>query len=217
MDIVVQIIETLINNLPSILTTVAALWGAIIATCALHTWKYQTRAEKHIKFMDELTDIVHEYIQAMSAPISKLECIEIAIEAYSETALLKQEHAKNAGVISYIEKYGKTDRDQLYKYLDTIRPIESRMMSLATKGQVMGFKNYEQCYQACRMLAWSYNQINAVVGLIGEQQLNWDNKEVQQAIDKIMTVKSSSIRGNLEEHNRIFLEFVKQNYKNLLA
>ena len=80
----------------------------------------------------------------------------------------------------------------------------------------MGFENYRQCYGACEMLAWSYRQIEAVAMIIGNEHLNWDNEMVQQTLDKVMTVKSSSIRENLEKHNRIFLEFVKQNYKSLL-
>ena len=126
-DIVIQIIETLINILSSILIAVAGIWVAIIATCALRTWKYQTRAEKHIQFMDEFTDTVHEYIQAMSAPIEMLKYIKIAIEAHSETASLKHESAKNAGVISYIENHGKDDQTRLIEYLDKVRPIMSRM------------------------------------------------------------------------------------------
>ncbi|MCE5341783.1 MAG: hypothetical protein LLF92_11765 [Planctomycetaceae bacterium] len=215
--IAIEIIKTLINNLSSILTAIAGLWVAIIATCALRTWRYQTRAEKHIQFMDELTDTVHEYIQAMSAPIEMLKYIEISIEAYIETASLKNENAKNAGVISYIENRGKDDQTRLIGYLDKVRPIISRMASLAAKGQVMGFENYGQCYDACEMLAWSYRQIEAVAMIIGNEHLNWANETVQRTLDKVITVKSDFINNNLAEHNRIFLEFVKQNYKNLLA
>ena len=199
------------------LTALASIWVAVIATRALCTWKYQTRAEKHIQFMDELTDTVHEYIQAMVASIEVLKYIEIAIEAHSKTASVKHEHAKNAGVISYIVKNGKADQTRLVEYLDKVRPTMSRMASLAAKGQVMDFENYRQCYDACTMLAWSHRQIGAVAMIIGNGHLNWDNERVQQTLDKVMTVKSRSISENLEKHNRIFLEFVKQNYKSLFA
>ena len=215
MDIVVQIIKTLINHPSSTLTAVAGIWVAITASRALHTWKYQLRAEKHIQFMDKLTDTVHEYIQAMSVPIQKLEYIEMAIEAHADTASVRNENSKNAGVISYIVKYGKADQTQLFEYLNKVGPIKSRMESLATKGQVMGFENYRQCYNACTILAWSYGQIEAVAGLIGSEHLNGGNKTVQQVLDKVMTVQSSSVRESLGKHNQIFLEFVKQNYKNL--
>jgi len=199
------------------LTAVAGIWLAVIATCALHTWKYQTRAEKQIQFMDRITDIVLEYIQAMNAPITELQIVEMAIEAHSETASLRHEDAKNVGVISYIMKKGKADQTRLNEYLDKVRPIMIRMMSLATKGQVMGFKNYKQCYNACTMLAWSHGQIGAVSGMIGSADLSWDNEAVQKTLDKVMTIKAHSIRENIEKHNVIFLEFVKLNYQSLLA
>ena len=217
MDTFIQIIETLTNYLSSMITAVASICVAVIAYYALRKWKYQTRAEKHIQFMDGLTDTVHEYIQAMDAPIEVLKYIEIAIEAYSETAFLPHEEAKNAGVISYIENKGKADQNRLTEYLDKVRSIKSRMVSLATKGQVMGFKNYRQCYVACTMLAWSHGQIEAVAMLIGNTNLNWRNETVQQTLDKVFNIKSQSIRENLEKHNGIFLEFVKQNYQSLLA
>ncbi len=217
MDTFIQIIETLTNYLSSMLTAVASICVAVIAYYALRTWKYQTRAEKHIQFMDGLTDTVHEYIQAMEAPIETLKYIEIFIEAHSETASLQHEDAKHAGVISYIVNHGKADQPRLIEYLDKVRPIMSRMESLAVKGQVMGLKNYRQCYNACTMLAWSYRQIEVVAGLIGSAHLNWANETVQKMLDKVMTIKSHSIRENIEKHNGIFLEFVKQNYQSLLA
>jgi len=217
MDTFIQIIETLTNYLSSMLTAVASICVAVIAYYALRTWKYQTRAEKHIQFMDGLTDTVHEYIQAMEEPIEILKFIEIAIEAHSDPAFLQHKDVKNAGVIFYIEKEGKADQTRLFEYLNKVRPIMSRMVSLATKGQVMGFKNYRQCYNACLMLAWSYEQISSFAFLIGNTHLNWANEKVQQTLDKVMTVKSHSIRENIEKHNGIFLQFVKQNYKSLLA
>ena len=217
MDTFIQIIETLTNYLSSMLTAVASICVAVIAYYALRTWKYQTRAEKHIQFMDGLTDTVHEYIQAMKAPIEVLKYIEMAIEAYSETASLQHEDAKNAGVISYIKNRGKADQTRLIEYLDKVRPIMSRMESLVVKGQVMGFKNYMKCYDACEMLALSHEQIEWVAMIIGNAHFNWANETVQQALDKVMTIKSHSIRENIKKHNCIFMEFVKQNYKSLLA
>jgi len=117
MDIFIQIIEILINNLSSILTALVGIWLAVIATLALRTWKYQTRAEKHIQFMDGLTDTVHEYIQAMQAPIEALKYIEIAIESHLEVAALQHKDTKYAGIISYIAKEGKVDQTRLFEYL----------------------------------------------------------------------------------------------------
>ncbi len=166
--------------------------------------------------MDELTDTVHEYIQAMDAPTQTLKFVKIGIEAYTETESLKGNDKKNAGVIQYIEENGKAEKTRLFEYLDKVRPITSRMISLATKGQVLGFNNYNQCYYACTMLAWSHKQIETFAFLIGSTNLNWENEKVQQTLDKVMTVNAETIKNNLEKQNTAFLEFMKQSYQTLL-
>ena len=218
MDIFAHIVEAIKNvSWSTILPAIASIWVAITATYALHTWKDQMRAQKHIEFMDELTDTVHEYIQAMEAPIQILKFAKIGIQAYSETESLQGKNSKNAGVIVYIEKNGKADQIQLNEYLDKVRPIKSRMNSLAVKGQVLGFDNYKQCYDACTMLAWSYGQLEAFAVLIGSAHLNWQNQEVKQFLDKVMTVDAKTIKENLEKQSSVFLEFVRQIYQTLLT
>jgi len=103
------------------------------------------------------------------------------------------------------------------EYLDKIRPIKSRMNSLAVKGQVLGFDNYKRCYDACTMLAWSYGQLEAFAVLFGSAHLNWQNQEVKQFLDKVMTVDAKTIKENLEKQNSVFLEYVKQIYQTLLT
>ena len=218
MDIFMQTIQAIKNvNWSTILPAIASIWVAITATCALRTWKHQTRAQKHMEFMDKLTDTVHEYIQAMGVPIQILEFVKIGIQAYSETESLQKNNIKNAGVIKYIGENGKADQIRLNEYLDKVRSIKSRMNSLAVKGQVLGFDNYKQCYDACEMLAWSHGQLEEFAVLIGSAHLNWQNQEVQQTLDKIMTVDAKTIKGNLEKQNSVFLEFVKQTYQTLLT
>jgi len=216
-DIKASTIGSVVGAVGDILTALAAIWVAFVATYGLHTWKHQARTQKYIQFMDELTDTVHEYILAMEAPIQYLKFIKISIDSHSEVELLKQNDTKNSGIIAYIEKDGESDQVRLNQYLDKVRSIRSRMMSLATKGQVLGFDNYNQCYNACKMLAWSHDQIEAFASMIGSVHLNWQNDEIQQALNKVMTVDVGTIRKNLEKHNVIFLEFIKQNYRTLLT
>jgi hypothetical protein len=216
----IQIIETITNNLATIstlLTAIATMGLVIAAFLALNTWKYQTCAQIRVQFMYELTDVVLEYIQAMDTPIQMLKFVKIGILAYSETPSPKGKDSKNAGIVSYIEKNGKADQAKLVEYLDKVRPMKSRMIALATKGQALGFKNYKQCYDACIMLAWPYGQIEAFAWLIGSTNLYWENQEVQQTLDKVMTVDAESIMKNLEEQNTVFLEFVRQNYQNIFG
>lgn len=216
-DIKASTIGTVVGAIGSILTALAAIWVAFTAKYGLNTWKHQIRTQMHIQFMDELNDTVHEYIQAMEAPIQSFGFIKMSIDCHSEVEQLKQNNTENSGIIAYIEKNGKSDQVRLNQYLDKVRPIMSRMMSLATKGQVLGFDKYTECYRACEILAWSFKQIEWFAGMIGNVNLNWQNPKVQQALDKIMTVNEESIRTNIRDQNVILLEFIKQNYQTLLT
>ena len=215
MDTVLLIIEAVVKNLTSIVTALASIWIAVVATRALQTWKHQTRAEKNIHFMDELTDIVHEYIQAMSAPIQLLHYVEIAVESYSKVAAIRPDKSDNSGIITYIQERGKDDQGRLCEYLDKVRPIASRLASLSAKGQVMGFENSRQCFEACKMLLGSLKQIESVTILIGNPNYNWENELVQQTLDEVMSVKSQPINENLEKHHGMLLEFMRHNYEQL--
>ena len=114
------------STIANISTATASIVVAITAYFALHTWKYQTRAKKQMQLMDELTDTVHEYIQAMDTPTQKLEFVKIGIAAYTETELLKGNDKKNAGVIQYIEKNGEAESARLFEHLDKVRPYNEQ-------------------------------------------------------------------------------------------
>ena len=165
--------------------------------------------------MDELTDTVHEYIQTMAGSIQVLGHIEIAIESHSEVAAIRQNTARNAGIISYIQDDGKAGQAMLAEYLNKVRPIATRMLSLTAKGQVMGLENYNQCHDACTKLAWHLKYLESVAFTIGHSSLISENEKVQQTLDKMTSVKSQSILEDIEKQNGEFLKFIKQNYQSL--
>ena len=159
-------IGSVVGIVANILTALATIGVAIVAYWGLHTWKHKERTQKCIQFMDELNDTVHEYIQAMEAPIQSFKFIKMFIDSHSEVEQLKQNNTKNAGIIAYIKENDKSDQVRLKQYLDNVRPIRSRMMSLATKGQVLGFDKYANCYNACTTLASSYDFIEAFASAV---------------------------------------------------
>lgn len=211
----IRLIEDLSKANWSAISAVASVWVAFIASQALRVWKYQTRAQKQMQFMDELNDTVHEYIAAMGVPIQLLEYAKIGVRAHSENP--KPGESKNAGAIAYINKYGATARKQLNEYLDKVRPVEGKMMALATKGQVLGFENYDRCYKACKMLAESYDQVAAFAAIIGDTALNWANPEVEKTLEAVVAVDEGVVRENLKNQNSVVLKFVKESYQKLLG
>jgi hypothetical protein len=200
---------------PAIAQGVAGIWMAIIATIALNMWRRQTKAQKHIDFMDELTDTIHAFILSMSAPVSSLKFAKIGIDSYAGIHD-QSEDIKNPEAVAFIKKRGKSTRDDIREHLDAVRPILSKMKSLVAKGQVFGIENYSKCQNACSMLEWSYNQIEVFSSIIGDPHLNWNHPNVQQVLDKVLSIDPERIESNLAEQNSEFLLFARQAYDKIL-
>ena len=205
----------LLINWLAIIQGIAGIWVAIIATIALNTWKRQIKAHKHIEFLDELTDTIHNFILSMSEPITHLEFTKIGIDCYAGIHN-EPEDMKNPEAVAFIKKCGKSTRDDIRECLTAARTILSKMNSLVAKGQIFGIDNYSQCQEACRMLEWSYNQIEAFFSIIGRQHLNWYNPKVQSALEKVLLVNPEDIKNNLTQQNTNFLLFAKQAHTKIL-
>ena len=199
---------------PSIMQGVAGIWVAILATIALNTWRKQIKAQKHVDFLDELTDTIHAFILSMSGPVSSLKFAKIEIDSYSHIHK-NTDDQKNVGAVEFIKKDGRFTRESIQKQLESVRPILSKMNSLVAKGQILGIKNYIKCQNACSMLECSYNQIEAFSSIIGNTNLNWENPEVQKTLDKILSVNSEQIDKNLVEQNSEYLLFARQAYQDI--
>lgn len=198
----------------SIAQGVAGIWMAVVATIALNTWRRQIKAQRHVDFLDELTDTVHVFILSMSAPVSSLKFAKIGIDSYSGIHY-DSEDIKKPEAVAFIKEQGENTRKCIQDQLETVRPVVSKMKSLVAKGQILGIENYFKCQNACNMLEWSYNQIEAFSSIIGNASLNWKHPEVQQTLDEIMSIEPEEIEKNLVEQNSQYLLFAKQAYENI--
>jgi len=214
-----DILSTILQNMrgwnwAEIVKGGVSIWVATVATLALKTWKRQSKAQKQTDFMDEITNSVHEFVMAMSAPIEMLKYIKIGIESHSRAPDLPS-GIENPEAVAYIQKHGKEDSKQLIEYLNLCNPSLTKIRSLSAKGQVLGLKNYEQCQTACTMLTWQHERIQALCYIIGNHSLNWENPEVQRTLSKVIQLDPKEIGRQLGEYNTTFLIFVKENYRRI--
>ena len=209
------VLNSLLTNWQAIIQSVVGICVVIIAALALSTWKRQIKAHKHIEFLDELTDIIHNFILSMSGPIEYLKFTKMGIDCYKGLHN-EPEDMKNPEAVAFIKKRGKSTRDNTRECLTAVIPILSKMKTLVAKGQIFGIDNYSQCQNTCAMLEWSYNQIVSFFSIIGEQHLNWSNPEVQSTLGKILSINHEDINNNLTEQNTKFLLFAKQAYAKTL-
>jgi hypothetical protein len=211
MNNLLNMIGVHIAQIASLLQLIAGIWIALVATAALTTWRKQLRAEKQLSFIDELTNTIHEFILLMAAPTSRLAFAKIGIEAHKGAAF-EFEQYENAEAIAFINKNGSGTSDKIVADLALLRPVLGRMQSLAAKGQVLGLEDYPKCHNACAMLAWSYDQLQAFCAIIGNPNLNWEHPLVQESLNNLSKIDADRINANLKKQHEEFIEFAKRAY-----
>ncbi|MCP4985133.1 MAG: hypothetical protein GY928_03395 [Colwellia sp.] len=199
-----------------LLQTLAALFTAYIAYRAVNTWKYQSKTKKQTDFLDELTDAVHEYIQALSRPISLLKSIYIGFESHRNLAPLP-EHDKYSHIIAYIKSRGAEDSKAMWEFLNSCSSLVAKIESLVTRGQVYDYKNYSTCQHSIDMLLWQHKRIQVVALMIRSPTLNWKNPKVIKSIENMLTVQPTDIEEHLSKYSLNFIQFVNENYKDIYA
>jgi hypothetical protein len=187
---------------------------ATVATLALRTWKRQSHAQKQTEFLDAITESVHEFINLIAAPTQMIKYVRIGIESFASNLPLDLDPTlENPGAVLYIQARGKEDAKQLYEYLDPCKQPLSKIRALLAKGQVFGFKNYNECQNACNMITWQYDRIQALCYILGNKSLYWKNPKVQEVLSDVISLDPADIEKQIKEHNVKFLTFVKDNYQ----
>jgi len=157
-----KILQALHENWAEIVKCIVSIWVAAVATFALKTWKRQSRAQKQIDFMDDLTNSVHEFIVSLAGAIEMVRYVKIRIESHAGMPDLDTE-IENPEAVAYIQRRGKEDSKRLFEYLKSYSPALTRIRSLSVKGQVLGLKNYKDCYNACSMLTWQHEVTSTIL------------------------------------------------------
>ncbi len=149
-NIIYQVIESI--DWLKLLQTVAVIFTAFVAYTALNTWKHQAKAKKQTDFLDELTDIVHEYIQSLSGPLTSLKIIYIGFKSYKFNYPHQSEQNKYSYIIAYIKKEGADDAKVMWEHLNSCDAKVAKIKSIVARGQVYSFNNYGICLRSVEML-----------------------------------------------------------------
>lgn len=193
---------------------VAQIGMMLVAVTALTAWKHQAKAKKQTDFLDGLTDAVHEYIQALAAPLQTFKFVHIAIESHSGNSTA---HGANAPAIEYIQRRGKEDSVELWEKLNKANEAIARINSLVTRGQVYDFQDFSSGTDSIRMLLWQHERIQAVAAMIGNPNLNWENPRVIETLEKALTVDPADIDTHLQKYDIQFIQFVVTNYRRIYS
>lgn len=200
-------------DLPAAIQGGAAVWVAGVSTLALRTWRTQLRAQKYIEFTEAITNAAHEYILLMRDPVSHLEMARIAINSNQPFDTAESSMPQRQALVRFIEREGMERSQLIWASLAEVKPVLSRLQSLSIKGQALGIASYDRCMNACRMLEWSYNQIEAFCAVIRSPYMNWDHPEVQKNLNVVASIEPSALRSNLAAQNIEIIAFAQNVYK----
>ena len=199
----------------NITQVIVGIWVAIVATIALKTWKHQSKAEKQAHFLDELTNAVHEFIQRLSTAKQIVRFIKIGIDSYQGLDFELNKDIENPEAVAFIGKSGKIESEKLKDALITCSPSMLKIHSLVAKGQVFDFPDYEKCQEACRMITWQYERMEAFACMISNDTMNWKNVKVQEALTKVIALEPEDIDRHIREWKSSFLIFIRDTYKSI--
>jgi hypothetical protein len=201
---------------PETISALAAVATAVIALCALQTWRQQDKAKGKAEFLDALIEAAHTYIAEMPRPITLLEMAKIGMQAHAPTwENGEPEDIAVKGAIAYIQKNGEHDGKRLLEVLETVQPSVVKLRSLAAKGQVFKFDDYAKCQKAVAVLTWHFDRIEALMAVIGSPTWNWEHPDVLRHLKDIMAIDPDEIRKSIQENNVALLEFTSEAYKQI--
>jgi len=196
----------------AILKIAISIWAVSVATIALKTWKKQSKAEKQTSFLDELTENLHEFIECINEPVELLRYVKINIEAYQS---INTPQETQPASIAYVKKNGSSDSARINKCLDKCAPSISRIKSLITKGQVLGFSDYNNCYISCKEIIEQHQKLRAFAIIIGGGNYNWSNPTVIETLSKAVLMEPDKIQEVLQTNYSNYLKFLKANYESV--
>jgi hypothetical protein len=186
---------------------------AAVAILALRSWKRQERAKRETEFLDCLIEETHNYVAKMSRPIALVSIVEIGMASYIPVGEVESGEIK--GAIAYIQTQGKADSQSIFDELDVVRASLTCLRSLATKGQIFKFREYESCYNAIAVLTCQFDRVEALSSIIGSPNFYWKHPEFLRSLEKVMQVKEKNVKKYLEENNVKIVQYVRDVYQEI--
>lgn len=196
-----------------IVRTTAPVATAWIAYRALRNWQRQDRAKREAEFLDELIDATHQHIVEMQRPIAVLRKAKIGMASHVQDWDSCEESEQNkAGAVTYICKAGEHDGKLLKDELANTEPTVVKLKSLAVKGQVFKFRDYQKCYNAVIKLTWHFDRLNYFAMVIASSNWNWENPEVSDLLAKVMAIDPDETKDDLSANGGAIVEFSREIY-----
>ncbi|WP_143165792.1 hypothetical protein [Ferrimonas marina] len=199
-------------NWSGVTQSVTGIATLIIAWMALNSWRKQHKAQKVTGLFDELTDSIHELVQALGGPIQQLQFIRISIDSCKYDINLDKS-LPHPEEICYIKKEGQESAARLNVQLKECAQPAHKIRSLLVKAQVYDIKSFENCSKYCECIVWQYDRLQVVYSILASDNLNWNHPKAIDFVDHLKNITPEDISAHLKENQIEYIKFVKGIYK----
>lgn len=200
-------------DLGEIIRTLSVVVTAAIAILALRNWRRQDRAKREAEFLDGLVDATHELIAQLPGPLTMLDMIHIGFKSRANNPDDDDERLRGAAL--YIRQHGKEQHKLLSEEPNRVRPLRARLKSLAAKGQMFDFINYQPCITAVESIANQVDRLEQFGAVVASADWNWEHPEAQRILMGVLATTTSDIRPKLNAGNVQILDFSRDTYSAL--
>lgn len=204
-----------ITGLPwlELIKALAPVGTAFIAFLALQNWRRQDRAKRHADFLDQLVEAVHDYTARMSKPIELALVTKVGMQSHAMIG--SSDEPNYRGTIVFIKEHGKEQAKLLLNALGECQPAVVRLKSLAAKGRVFKFKDYQVCRENLAALLFQFDHIHALASVTGSPSWNWENPDILRVLKAVMKADTGAIQKTIDEKNAAILDYVAETYENI--
>lgn len=187
----------------------------LVAISGLYAWKVQHLTDLKLKYLEELNQTIHRFIQEFSQAVEFFSYIKIGISAYTSTKL-PGDTSPFQGFSRYVQNQGVQNAEKLNSYLNESNESYRKLQFLLVKGQIYNFTEYYKIQNAIRLLTWQHDRLSAFLPLMSSPSYNLENKKVQSVIKKLIKLDSDTIKNDIVHQSVEVTEFCKAQLSKLL-
>jgi len=196
--------------------TISSIATAVIAALAVRNWQRQDKAKREAEFLDALIETGNAYVSELSRPTTVLGIAKISMKAHAPT-WEEGDSTEIAlkGAIAFIKEDGERLGKTLFQELEVLKLSTVKLRSLATKGHIFRFNNYDKCQNSVKMLTWHFDRMQAFAAVIQSTSWNWSNPEIKKTLLDIMTIDPNEIRDDAMANNTLLITFARSTYEHI--
>ncbi|MFA0192232.1 hypothetical protein [Vibrio lentus] len=201
-------------NWSGIIQAVSGVTTAVIACFALSSWKIQQKSAKVNALFDELISEVNEFIRHAAVPAQFVKLSHIQFESHKGYIDLDNS-LPHPEVIYVIKEFGDGLSKQVIEALEPSGQNATRIKSLLIRLQLHQPLDFEDCINACNLIVWQHDRMQAFAMTLGSSNMKWENPIVIKSVENSLSITAENIEEHINKNYSDLLRYITKTYKSI--